>query len=220
VGRDLMTDELRRALEGAGRADSSAGAITRYEVPSGAAIEEDVDEQGEARVALRAPGGGVLLELRPSDGRCRIHAPSIEIAASNELRLSGRSVRVEAERSLVMSAGDTAISAQPRHLSLLAEEIAVTSQQTSWTTKGFRLVGDVVETRARRIVQRAEEMESRARLLVEKTWQSLREAEDLAQTKAQRVRLVAEDTLRAFGRRTLLKAREDMKLRGERIYLD
>ena len=146
--------------------------------------------------------------------------PRIEIAASNELRLSGRSVRVEAERSLVMSAGDTAISAQPRHLSLLAEEIAVTSQQTSWTTKGFRLVGDVVETRARRIVQRAEEMESRARLLVEKTWQSLREAEDLAQTKAQRVRLVAEDTLRAFGRRTLLKAREDMKLRGERIYLD
>ena len=43
---------------------------------------------------------------------------------------------------------------------------------------------------------------------------------ELAQTRAGRVRMVAEETFRILGERTLFKARRDMKLKGETIYLD
>jgi hypothetical protein len=43
--------------------------------------------------------------------------------------------------------------------------------------------------------------------------------EELAQTRAGRIRLVAQENFHLLGKRTMLRAREDMKLRGEKIHL-
>ena len=64
----------------------------------------------------------------------------------------------------------------------------------------------ILDTSAQRILERAKE--------------AFRDVEGLAQTRAGRVRMVAEKTFRVLGERTHFKARKDMKLRGERIYLD
>ena len=63
----------------------------------------------------------------------------------------------------------------------------------------------VVDVSARRIVERARD--------------AYREIEGLAQTRAKKVRLVAEKSAQMVGDNTLLKARDRMKIKGERIHL-
>lgn len=225
---ETMEDVMHRAVRDVERGQSTIadraardGAVVRFEVPSGVAIEEGRDTEGCPRVALRAPDGTLVLEYHPGQGRCRVHAPRVEIEADDEMRLAGRSVRVEAERELTLRAADAAVVLRRGGVGLLADELSGTARQISWSASStIRVAADVVETRARRLAEHADEVETRARVLVEKTRQSFREAEELAQTHARRLRMVAEDTVRVLGRRTLFKAREDMKLRGERIYLD
>ncbi len=55
--------------------------------------------------------------------------------------------------------------------------------------------------------------------IVERAKEAWRETEGLSQTRAGRVRMVAEQTLHLLAERTTLKAREDVKVKGEKIYL-
>ena len=168
--------------------------------PSGATLEERRDRDGAPVVELFAPDGTLVVQYRPRDGSCRIHARAVELRAEDDLRLhAGRRVRIEGAEGIELAAGDAAVSVEP-------DRVAVSAA--------------TVESTAQRLIQRAGEIETHARRLVERAAESFREVEGLAQTKAGRLRLVAEDTFRALGRRTFLKAREDMKLRGERIYLE
>lgn len=169
-------------------------------VPSGATLEERRERDGGTIVELRAPDGGLIVEYRPAEGTCRIHARAVQLCAEDDLSLSaGRRVQIEAAEGVVLRSGESAVSVDPRAIAQRAE---------------------TVETEASRLVQRVAELETHARRLVERTRESFREIEELAQTKAGRLRLVAEETVRVLGRQTFFKAREDMKLRGERIYLE
>ncbi len=64
---------------------------------------------------------------------------------------------------------------------------------------------DVLETRATRVVTRAKNL--------------YQQVEELAQTQAGRLRLVADGAFHLHARRALVKADEDVKLRGEKIHL-
>jgi len=201
--------------------EEGTGASARVRVPSGVTLEERAGLDGIARVELRAPDDALLVEYRPADGVLRLSAPCVEIDAGEDLRLAaGRSVRIEAAGGVTLGSGDASVAVRPGAIGLLAEELGASASRIAWSAKLVRVAADTVETEARRVVERAGEIETHARQIFERCRESFREAEELAQTKAGRLRLVAEDTLRALGRRTLLKAREDMKLRGERIYLD
>jgi len=168
-------------------------------LPSGASITER-DDGAAPVVELRAADGALLVEYLPEQGACRIHASAVQLRADEDLNLSaGRRVRIESDEGIELRAGGATVTVEPERVSLFA---------------------DRVETEARRLVQRAGEIETHARRVYERAEQSFREVEDLAQTKAGRLRLVASETLRALGRQTFIKAREDMKLRGKRIYLE
>jgi hypothetical protein len=82
-----------------------------------------------------------------------------------------------------------------------------------------KLEGRRLESAFERIVTTAETMESRVGRLVERARESYREVEELAQTRADKLRFVAKSTLHALGQRALLKADGDMKIKGEKIYL-
>ena len=168
-------------------------------VPSGASLVER-EEPGGAVIELRAADGTLVVEYLPEQGSCRIHARTVQLRADDDLTLSaGRRVQIEGEEGVVLRSGSSSVALDPTRVGLLAER---------------------VETEARRLVQRAGEVETHARQIVERARASFREVEDLAQTKAGRLRLVATDTLRMLGRQAVFKAREDMKLRGKRIYLE
>lgn len=188
--------------------------------PSGVTIVER-NEGAEAVVELFAPDGALLVEYRPGEDVLRIRAPRVEVEAEQDLRLAaGRSMRMEAPRGVTLASGDTRVAVRPGVLGLLAEALEASGTRAEWKFERIRVAADLVETEARRAVRRVGQLETNARQLVERTRESFREVSELAQTKAGRLRLVAEDTLHAMGRRTRLKAREDLKLRGERIHLD
>ena len=112
---------------------------------------------------------------------------------------AGRRVQIQGEQGVVLRSGESSVELEPTRVGLFAAR---------------------VETKARRLVQTAGEIETRARQVFERARESFREVEDLAQTRAGRVRVVATEALRMLGRQAVVKAREDLKLRGERIYLE
>lgn len=198
----------------------SAVANAPLSMPSGVMVEEWSDARRRPIVAVRAPDGTLVVEYRPLDGTCRIHAPRVEVDATRDLDLhAGERVRVAAGTELTLSCGETQFALSADHARVEVQTLEVATTRTRWTARTFALVSDTVETEARRIVQRAGELETNAKRIVERAREAYRDVEGLAQTHAGRLRLVAEETLHAMGRRTLLKAREDMKLRGERIDL-
>ncbi len=175
---------------------------------------------GRITLSLFAPDGTLIVEYRPVEGTCRIHAARVEVDAGRDLELrAGERLRLAAGREIALSCGESAIAVGRDGVRFEAHEVDATTTRTRWTAQTFALASDVMETEARRMVQRAGELETHARRIVERARESFRDVEELAQTQAGRLRLVAKETLHALGRRTLLKAREDMKLRGERIDL-
>ncbi len=204
------------------RQNEEPSGVVRLETPSGVVLEERRDPDDEqAHLELRAPDGTLVVEYRPGDGTCRIHAPRVEVRADVDLDLAaGRDLRLTAQRDVRVRSGESELRVEPERVRIDAKSVEAVAEEASWTTTLYRLSSEQIETESRRLVQRVGELEVNARRLVERVRDSYREAEGLAQTKAGRVRLVAEDTLWAFGRRALMKAREDMQLRGKRIYLD
>lgn len=195
--------------------------VARLKMPSGVVLEERRDSEDHAHLALRAPDGTLVVEYRPGDGTCRIHAPNVEVHADVDLNLAaGRDVTVTAQRNVRLRSGTSEVCVEPERTRIDTQSMEVDANEARWTTKLYRLSSEQIATESKRLVQHVGELEVHARQLVERVRDSYREAEGLAQTKASRVRLVAKDTLWAFGRRALMKAREDIQLRGKRIYLD
>lgn len=193
----------------------------RFEAPSGVSVEERRDGRESPTIELRAPDGSLVVEYRPVEGVCRIHAARVEVDAERDLELrAGERVRVTAARGVVLASGESELTLDGNGAAVRADELRLEARSATWTGETLRLAGDIVETKARRLVQRAGELETHARRIVERARESFRDVEQLAQTKAGRLRLVAETTLHALGRRALFKAREDLRVRGERIYLE
>ncbi|MBZ0116460.1 MAG: DUF3540 domain-containing protein [Sandaracinaceae bacterium] len=194
-------------------------APTRVATPSGVTLIEHREDAG-ARLELRAPDGALVLEYRPAEGLCRIHAPRVEVEAHEDLRLAGRRVAIEAREAIALRAGASRLAIEGDAVKLEASELSARVARVGWVAEVFRVTSDHVETHAQRLVQHAGEIETHARQIVEHAHETFREVKELAQTRAGRLRLVAEDALRLFGRRTAIKAREDLMLTGEHIYLD
>jgi hypothetical protein len=55
--------------------------------------------------------------------------------------------------------------------------------------------------------------------VIERARNVYRDAEELSQTRAGRIKIIAEKTVHVLGQHTLFKAREDVKIKGEKVYL-
>lgn len=197
-----------------------------------AALERDGAEEV---LRVRDADGHVLVEHRPSEGRCVVRASgdlafhaggdldldadgAVNIRAGTDLRLEGRGdVRLSAHdhdgdeaSALDMRGGRTAL--RTRRLAAKLERADVQLDESN-------LVVGTLRTVARHVTQKVERIETTAERLVERTRESWRETEGLSQTRAGRLRLVARGALAAIGETALLKAEEGVKIKGEKIYL-
>lgn len=84
-------------------------------------------------------------------------------------------------------------------------EARVEGRSLSATFDRVKSAVGVIETRAERIIERAKN--------------SYREVEELSQTRAGRLRLVAEKAVSLLGQRAVVKAKEDVKIKGDKVYL-
>jgi hypothetical protein len=158
-----------------------------------------VARDGDAEVLRVTDGAGRLLfEHFPAEGRSVVHAPAgdLDFAAGGRLRLRGDSLALEA-----------------------AAELAVTARRADVTIDEGRLTARATTAVIERVVQTFATLETGVGRLIENARESYRACEGLSETRAGRLRLVAEKTLHALAERTLLKSTEDVKLKAGKIYI-
>ena len=180
--------------------------------------------------SLALPDGGSVTvrgeaaELRDAAGRLivRYENGSAEIAApAGDLVLSapegrvvvraGLDVEIEAARDLRQTAGHRAEVEAPR-VEVRAGESHVASGQVS-------VVADRIATTAGALIQSVERYELTATRLVETAQDTYREAIDLCQTRAGRVRAIVQDVYALYSRRTTMASRDDTSIDGKRVLL-
>lgn len=191
---------------------------------SSAALEQD--EEGSVW-RLRDERGRLVFEHRP--GRSVVHVQEdLELSAGGDLALSaGGVVRVEAgEQALLTSKGRVALRSDGSELLLDGDRARVAStlletrvERADVHAKDVNVVAGTLRTVAKRVRERADVVERTAGRVVERAREVYREVEGLSQTKAGRLRLVASTAMTLLGQQTLVRAREDVKIKGEKIYL-
>ena len=173
-------------------------------------------DPGRDVAVLHAAAGD--LEIVVPEGALRIQArDGVDVQTAGTLSLqASRELSLEASRGegpaarLRMQPGEMALtsavlSVAADRAEVLASRLQVHAHRLESQVERAKHVVKVVEVRAGRIVERARDV--------------YREVEGLSQTRAGRLKLVAKKTAQFVGENTLIKARDRMKVKGERIHL-
>ena len=237
--RPLPGDEVLLADGGAGaryvigilRKLREVEVVTRAD--DGTTVRLRDDKDGGQVVSIEGADGELVFEYRTAEGRARITAPTgaleirtdagdLELSAAKKLRLNAvEGVEIRSGRGVRLDVDDTHFSLTRGGAQLVVEELRARLGRLDAALDGDAKVrADVVDVAADTVKTVARVVRTEADLAVEKLRESYRDVQELAQTRAGRVRMVAKETFRILGERTLLKARRDMKLKGSTIYLD
>lgn len=228
-------DDGRRYVVGVVRALRVKDGTEPREVRAEGGARASVERDGEAEVLrVHDTEGRLLFEHRPAEGRSVLSAPAgtlelradagdLELAASGAVRVrSGEMVELEG-RAVRLRAADGSSSSELRmraeRTELETERFGAAIERADVRVAEANLVARTLRTVAGRVKHKAEVLETQAERIVERAKEAWRETEGLSQTRAGRVRMVAEQTLHLLAERTTLKAREDVKVKGEKIYL-
>jgi hypothetical protein len=98
-------------------------------------------------------------------------------------------------------------------------EVRVDAVRTHLKVDEARVVARSIATVADRARHVVGILEVQADRVLERAKNTYREVSGLAQTRAGQVKLVAEDAIHMLSERTLIRSREDIKLKAEKIYL-
>lgn len=157
-----------------------------------AALVSALDERGGEILRVTDAAGRLLFEHHTSQKVTVICAPEGDL----ELRAPHGSVRIIAAEGVEVRA---------ESLRAKVGEAVVEGSSLRAVFGRVKTLAGVIETRAERVIEQAKNV--------------FREAEELSQTRAGRLRFVAEKTVHILGQRALVKAREDVKVKGEKVYL-
>lgn len=147
----------------------------------------EIRTRAGASAALEAIEGRDLLRVRGPDGRLLV-----EVAEDGSV-------------TLCVPRGDLRLRAEGRVCIEGAEGVEIKGPLVHVEASNLRHVVGVLETRARRIVERTKD--------------AYRDVEGVSQLRAGQVKLVAKKTLRVMAERLRFRAQKDAKVQGEKIYL-
>ncbi|MBZ0120571.1 MAG: DUF3540 domain-containing protein [Sandaracinaceae bacterium] len=183
--------------------DKRGRLIFEYDAESDRAVLHAVN--GDLHIAV--PEGELSIETRDGVRIASEHTVSVKATRSIELEVEAGAApksRVELTPGRVSLVGG-ALELAAERAEVLAGKLGVSARDVETHVDRVRNVLNVVETRATRIVERAVDV--------------YRETEGLSQTRAGRLRLVAQKAVQIVGENALIKARDRMKIKGERIHL-
>lgn len=154
-------------------------------------------DDGECYVigVLQAPGR-LLFERRAAEGKAVLEMPTGDL----EIRAGGGALTV---------VGRDAVR-------LIAPLLDARARRGEVTLEEGRLIARTLSTAVETVRHAAEIVESRVGRLVERVKNAYREVEDLSQTRAGRIKLVATASFHLLGKRAHLKAEEDLKLKSNK----
>ncbi len=168
------------------------------------------------RATLHVPDGDLAIDVpegeicfRARDGVTIESAGAVRALSGERVELAvetpaGAGARVGLTRGEVSLLGET-VTLAARRAQMLASVIGMRASRLESHVERIRQVADVIDTSAGRLVERARD--------------AYREVERLSQHRAGRLKWVAETTATLVSQDALLKARDRMKIKGERIHL-
>ncbi len=198
-----------------------------------AAIEEGANGQA---LCVYSNKNELMFQYDPSTGQARIvsdaknlviDAPEgdIELNAAKHIRLSGHTIELTGRSSIGLSAGHifetlrSAFSLKPGQVNLSGQEVKVSAKQG-------RIFFDEVRSHVKSIVSKmgsarmvVDRLETAANSIIEKAKNTYRSTENLNQVKAGRMRMLIDATFHLKSNTTILKAKDDVKVKGEKIHL-
>jgi hypothetical protein len=208
-----MTKVTDRTIEVDGRphlrvlpsgAERTEGVI---EASDGSRAELIGSQDDEERLVLKDRDDRVLFEYVPSTSRCVVHVPTGDLV----LKTDEGNIELDSAESITLR-GQRGVDVETEALRAHASRADVDVEETN-------LRAHVIQSTVHRLLQRVDVLETTAGRVVERARETYREVEELAQLRAGRIRQVADKTFHVFGARTLLKARKDVKIKGDTIHL-
>jgi hypothetical protein len=197
-------------------------------LPDGGAAEL----RGEA-LEIRDPAG--RLRVRYAAGEAEITSPEgdLTLAAPNGrvVLKGGVDVAIEAARDVTHSAGRRVdlqagggedgpqVRVEPHAVAVKADRLSTHSRHGTFVAGQVTVIARAIETTAREIATNADRVELDATRLIEKTRDVFRDAVDLAQTRAGRVRTIVKDVYSTHARRTVVVSEEDTTIDGAKVLL-
>lgn len=196
-----------------------------------ASVVEVRDRRGELlfeydpeteRAVLHVPEGD--LELSVDRGALRFRArDGVSVETTGELAMQAAGVKVRGQRIELESSRGEASSArvalQPGELTLVGTVLTAAADRAEFLASKIGVKAHQLESHVDRVRSVAKVLDVRAGRIVERAKDVYREVSGLSQTRAGRLRLVAAKAAQLVGENTLLKARDRMKVKGERIHL-
>jgi hypothetical protein len=178
-----------------------------------AAIEED------GALRLRDREGALIFEHLP--GKSVVHvADDLEIKAGGRVAIEGaEGISLRSDGPVKLESRETALHLDRDRARITSELVETDAQRADLKIGEINLVARTMRTAIHRLRERVEHVERNAGRVVERAREVYVEVEELSQTKAGTLKLIAQEALTIFGGSTTVKAREDVKLKGEKIYL-
>lgn len=186
-------------------AEADGGAL--YVIGVIRALRAVVDAPTDGLVAVRDRAGRLLFEHDHESGKSVVHAPAGDL----ELRADHGSVSVVA-RDAVAVRGD-------RSIDLATPALTATAARAEGFFGDVRLVARSLRSAVEVVRHTAGVLEVEAQRIVERAKSTYRDVEDLAQTRAGRMRSVVATSFHVLSKKTIIKADEDLKLKGNKIHL-
>lgn len=213
--------------------DSAPERLTTEQGASAAIVERDGEQCIEVRDSLQR----LLFEYHPQSGKgsltmpqgdLALHAPqgNIDLVAGRGIRCtskdtisltSARAVEIAARRA--DGSGESALTLERGLARLRGKRLEVAGEQAdiaideaayqgrrlALTVDNVRMVMDKVERVAVRVIERAHDV--------------YRYVQNLDLHKSRRARVLVEDSYHVHSERTVIKARKDVKIKGDKIHL-
>jgi len=208
-----VTPLLDEALEAADPAHPANDPVTRVHDRRGRLLFEY--DPGVDRAVLHVPEGD--LELQVPNGKLEMSArDGVELRSEASVCLSsGEVVELRAEREVPVAS----VKVRPGEIVLVGSALSAAADRVEVLAHRFGFSAHLVESRVDRAKHVVRVLETRAGRIVERAGDVYREVERLSQTRAGRLNLVAKKAAQLVGENTLIKARDRMKVKGERIHL-
>jgi hypothetical protein len=162
----------------------------------------------EGRVLVRYSGG--VAEISAPDGDLRLSAPNGRVVVS-----SGQEVSFqvgEARETPQLRIGTAAVEVD-------SERIDVKSQVGRLVADQASILAHRITTTATVVTQNVERLELTATQIVERARDTFRDVQDLAQTRAGRVRTLVQDLYSLYSKRTALQSTEETSVDGSKVLL-
>lgn len=193
-------------------------------------------EDGVEKIAIRSETGQVIFEYQPETKKCWFTVPrgdlnfsapegSISFSAGKDIRLKcPGEIVIDADSTLHLRSGEQFQKESSLHLNgegagLRGENIAIIGQKGSVALDSTTIRGRRLAAKFERSRFVLDDLEVIAGTVRQKSRNVVQQVENLLQVNAGRVRTFVKGLYHLKGKRTYLKADNDMKLKADKIHL-